>query len=185
MLFSLFLVRLMCSHYQSLARTGAFDWYCYFSLVMIALQVNLRSRGKVKEKTLDIGKVVKHSGLPASTLRYYEEKGLIQSVGRHGLRRLFDASVLKQLSLISLGRLAGLSLDEIGRMFAKGGTLQIDRELLLLKANELDQTINQLITMRDGLNHAAVCPEPSHLECPKFNEMLASANRRLRLFNKK
>jgi DNA-binding transcriptional MerR regulator len=139
----------------------------------------------MKEKTLDIGKVVKHSGLPASTLRYYEEKGLIQSVGRHGLRRLFDVSVLQQLSLISLGRLAGLSLDEIGSMFAKAGTLQVDRERLLLKADELEQTISQLSAMRDGLHHAANCPEPSHLECPKFNEMLVSANRRLRLLNKK
>jgi DNA-binding transcriptional MerR regulator len=95
----------------------------------------------MKEKTLDIAIVVKHSGLPASTLRYYEEIGLIKSVGRHGLRRLFDAGVLKQLSLISLGRLAGLSLDEIGRMFAKNGTLQVDRELLLLKANELDKKL--------------------------------------------
>jgi DNA-binding transcriptional MerR regulator len=139
----------------------------------------------VKEKILDIGKVVKHSGFPASTLRYYEEKGLIQSVGRHGLRRLFDVSVLKQLSLISLGRLAGLSLEEIGHMFAKGGDFQVDRKLLLQKADELDETISQLIAMRNGLHHAAACPEPSHLECPKFNEMLVSANRRLQLRNKK
>lgn len=175
----------MCSQYQSLVKFGDFDWYCRFIFTIISLQVDLRSRAKMKEKTLDIGKVVKHSGLPASTLRYYEEKGLIQSVGRHGLRRLFDASVLQQLSLISLGRLAGLSLDEIGSMFTKGGTLQVDRKRLLLKADELDKTISQLSAMRDGLHHAAICPEPSHLECPKFNEMLISANRRLRLLNKK
>jgi DNA-binding transcriptional MerR regulator len=139
----------------------------------------------MKEKTLDIGKVVKLSGLPASTLRFYEEKGLIESVGRNGLRRLFDASVLKQLSLISLGRLAGLSLEEIGTMFSKGGALQIDRKKLLLKADELDKKIYQLTTMRDGLLHAAVCPEPSHLECPKFNQMLDVASRKIRLLNKK
>lgn len=138
----------------------------------------------MQEKTLDIGSVVKQSGLPASTLRYYEEKGLIRSVGRHGLRRLFDVSVLEQLSLISLGRLAGLSLDEIGVMFSANGHLQIDRQHLLLKADELDQTINQLTAMRDGLRHAAVCPEPSHLQCPKFIKMLHSASRRLRSLNK-
>jgi len=147
---------------------------------MMPLQVNFKSSGKMRDKTLDIGEVVKHSGLPASTLRYYEEKGLIQSVGRHGLRRLFDASVLEQLSLISLGRLAGLSLEEIGGMFAKDGGLQIDRQKLLIKADELDETISQLIAMREGLRHAAVCPEPSHLECPKFNKMLRLASRRLR-----
>jgi len=151
---------------------------------MMPLQVNFKSRGKMK-KTLDIGEVVKHSGLPASTLRYYEEKGLVQSVGRHGLRRLFHASVLEQLSLISLGRLAGLSLEEIGCMFAKNGDLQIDRQKLVIKADELDETISQLIAMRDGLRHAAVCPEPSHLECPKFKKMLRVASRRMRRFSKR
>lgn len=41
-------------------------------------------------KDLDIAEVAQRSGIPASTLRYYEEKGLIASVGRRGLRRLFD-----------------------------------------------------------------------------------------------
>ena len=139
----------------------------------------------MSKKTLDIGEVVKQSGLPASTLRYYEEKGLIHSIGRHGLRRVFNAKVLEQLSLISLGRLAGLSLEEISRMFTKDGNLEVNREELLLKADKLDQQIRQLSAMRDGLRHAAVCPEPSHLECPKFNKILRVASQRLRLSNKK
>jgi len=140
---------------------------------------------KVKEKTLDIGSVVKQSGLPASTLRYYEEKGLIESVGRNGLRRTFDEGVLKQLSLISLGRLAGFSLEEIGGMFSKGDTLQVDREQILKKSQDLDQTIRQLAAVRDGLRHVATCPESSHLHCPKFNKMMLAANRQVRLNNKK
>ena len=139
----------------------------------------------MKEKTLDIGKVVKQSGLAASTLRYYEEKGLIQSVGRNGLRRLFDERVLKQLSLISLGRLAGLSLDEIALMFTQSGALQVDRHKLLVKAEELEQQISQLRAVQDGLRHVAVCPEPDHLECPKFNEMLVKANQRIQRMKNK
>jgi len=139
----------------------------------------------VKEKILDIGKVAERSGLPASTLRYYEEKGLIKSIGRHGLRRLFDGKVLEQLSLISLGRLAGLSLKEIDGMFAADGRPQIDRQELLVKASELDQTIKHLVAMRDGLRHAANCPAPSHFECPKFTKMLRVASRRVRRINKK
>ncbi|ETD54036.1 hypothetical protein X778_09515, partial [Pseudomonas aeruginosa VRFPA07] len=69
-------------------------------------------------RQLDIGEVARRSGVPASTLRYYEEKGLIASSGRHGLRRLFDAGVLERLALIGLGRAAGLSLDEIAGMGA-------------------------------------------------------------------
>ena len=41
---------------------------------------------------LDIAEVARRTGVPASTLRYYEEKGLITSTGRRGLRRLFDAA---------------------------------------------------------------------------------------------
>jgi DNA-binding transcriptional MerR regulator len=44
---------------------------------------------------LDINEVSKKVGVPASTLRFYEEKGLITSVGRRGLRRLFDPDVLE------------------------------------------------------------------------------------------
>ena len=46
---------------------------------------------------LDITAVAKESGVPASALRYYEDRGLIASVGRRGLRRVFDASVLERL----------------------------------------------------------------------------------------
>ena len=81
-------------------------------------------------RDLDIAEVAKRSGVPASALRYYEQKGLIVSVGRRGLRRLFDAAVLERLALIALGRSAGLSLDEIARMFAPDGRPKIERQML-------------------------------------------------------
>jgi len=126
-------------------------------------------------KLLDIGQVVRQSGIPASTLRYYEEKGLIASSGRHGLRRLFDTAVLERLALIALGRSAGFSLDEIGLMFTGDGQPCIDRGVLAAKADELDRTIRRLSAMRDGLRHAAVCPAPSHMECPTFRRIVRAA----------
>ncbi|MBM0104375.1 helix-turn-helix domain-containing protein [Steroidobacter sp. S1-65] len=124
---------------------------------------------------MDIAEVARKSGVAASTLRYYEEKGLIASIGRHGLRRLFADSVLERLAFISLGQSAGLSLDEIARMFAPDGNLRIDRKLLALKADELDATIRKLSAMRDGLRHAAACPAPTHMECPTFRRLLSAA----------
>jgi hypothetical protein len=59
----------------------------------IQLQVNLKSSSRCAKKIMDITEVSKASGLPTSTLRFYEEKGLIQSNGRNGLRRLFDAKL--------------------------------------------------------------------------------------------
>ena len=50
-------------------------------------------------RELDIGEVVKRSGVPASTLRYYEQLGLLQSLGRRGLRRQYDEQVLERLEI--------------------------------------------------------------------------------------
>jgi len=134
------------------------------------------SRLEVKGKNeMDISEVAKRSGVPASTLRYYEEKGLIGSIGRTGLRRVFDAYILERLALIALGRAAGFSLDEIALMLVPGGRPRIDRKKLSAKADELDRSIQQLGTMRDALRHTAACPAPSHMECPKFRRLLRVA----------
>ena len=124
---------------------------------------------------MDIAEVAQQSGIPASTLRFYEESGLIKSVGRRGLRRVFAPTVLERLALISLGRAAGFSLDEIGRMFAADGRPRIDRKVLAAKAEDVDRTIRKLSAMRDGLKHAAACPAPSHLECPAFRRLMRAA----------
>lgn len=124
---------------------------------------------------MDITEVAQQSGVPASTLRFYEEKGLIASIGRRGLHRVFDAGVLERLALISLGRVAGFSLDEIALVFGQDGQVRIDRQMLVAKAQELDKTIHKLTEMRDGLRHAAACRAPSHMECPKFRRILLAA----------
>lgn len=124
---------------------------------------------------LDIAEVARRSGTAASALRFYEEKGLIVSVGRRGLRRLFEEGVLERLALIALGRAAGFSLDEIGRTFAANGALKIDRGELLAKADQLEGAIRRLTAMRDGLRHAADCSSPSHLECPHFRRIMRVA----------
>ncbi|GAB4533505.1 MAG: helix-turn-helix domain-containing protein [Amphiplicatus sp.] len=123
-------------------------------------------------KVLDISETARRAGVPASTLRYYEEKGLIASIGRRGLRRVFDESVIERLALITLGRAAGFSLDEIALMFAPDGRPRIDRRMLAAKADELDKKIRKLTAMRDGLRHAAACRAPSHMECQTFRRIL-------------
>jgi DNA-binding transcriptional MerR regulator len=126
-------------------------------------------------KDLDIAEVSRLSGLSSATLRFYEEKRLIASIGRRGLRRLFDPDVLERLSLIGLGRAAGFSLDEIARMFAPDGRVRIDRRMLAARADELDRTIRRLSALRNGLRHAADCPAPRHMECPKFRRLVRAA----------
>lgn len=124
---------------------------------------------------MDISDVARRTGLPASALRFYEEKGLITSLGRPGERRRFAPQVLDQLALIALGQSAGFTLEEIRAMFAPNGKPDIDRSMLAAKADELDATIRRLRAMSKGLRHAAACPAPSHAECPTFQRLLGAA----------
>ncbi|MCQ0093407.1 helix-turn-helix domain-containing protein [Roseovarius sp. M141] len=128
-------------------------------------------------KFLDIGVLSKQSGIPPSTLRYYEEIGLIRSVGRRGLRRQFDTPVAAQLALISLGKMAGFSLDDIKGMFAKDGSPQLPRAELHLRADALDEQIRGLRRLRDAIRHVADCPAKTHMDCPKFTRLMDFASR--------
>lgn len=124
---------------------------------------------------MDISEVAKRSGVPASALRYYERRGLIRSLAPEGQRRRFAPAVLEQLSLIALGQAAGFSLDEIRQLFTAGGAAAIDRQVLAAKADELERMVRRLKAMIDGLRHAAICPAPSHAECPSFQKLLKAA----------
>ncbi|PYB71003.1 MerR family transcriptional regulator [Pseudomonas sp. LB-090624] len=118
---------------------------------------------------MDIADVAKRTGVPASTLRYYEKKGLLKSLAGQGQRRQFAADVADRLALIALGQAAGFSLDEVGAMLVD---LQVDRQMLMTKADELDARIKRLQAMSKGLRHAAQCPEQDHLACPKFQRLM-------------
>lgn len=124
---------------------------------------------------MDIAEVAKRSGVPASTLRYYEDRGLVAPLAREGLRRRYSPDVLDQLALISLGQAAGFTLDEIRSMFSPQGEPSIDRQLLSAKADEIDRMVVRLRAMSRGLRHAAVCPASSHAECPSFQKLLRAA----------
>lgn len=129
-------------------------------------------------KFLDIGEVSAKSGVKPSALRYYEEAGLISSVSRHGLRRQFPPEVLLQLKLISMGKSAGFSLEEIAGMFGRNGLPDLPRSFLHQKANEIDRKIQELRAVRDTLRHVADCRAPSHMECPTFRRLVNVVGKR-------
>lgn len=124
---------------------------------------------------MDIAQVARQTGVPASTLRYYEKQGLLTSLNRQGARRIFGPSVIQQLGFIALGQAAGFSLEEIKLMLTPSGPLKVDRSLLSRKADEVDALVEQLRAVSRGLRHAAACPAPSHAECPTFQRLLKGA----------
>ncbi|NVZ71196.1 helix-turn-helix domain-containing protein [Pseudomonas costantinii] len=129
---------------------------------------------------MDISEVARHTGLPSSTLRFYEKTGLIKATSCAGQRRHFAPDVLDQLALIALGQAGGLSLDEIRIMLPSEGTLQVDRKMLLDKAEHIDATIKRLKAMSQGLRHAAECPAANHAQCPTFQRLLKAAAGKLK-----
>ena len=63
---------------------------------------------------MNIGELAKRSGLPASTIRFYERAGLLRSVERQANGyRSFPAEAALTLDLIATAQKAGFSLDEI------------------------------------------------------------------------
>lgn len=124
---------------------------------------------------MDIADVARRTGVPSSTLRYYQKKGLLTARGEPGQRRQFSADVAERLAVIALGQAAGFSLDEISTLLVD---LKVDRAQLLAKADELDSRIKTLQAMSKGLRHAAECPADDHLACPRFRRLMAVASAR-------
>ena len=72
----------------------------------------------MERKWLAIGQIAKRSGVKASALRFYEQKGLIQSLRSEGGRRLYPQDVLRRIAFIRVAQGMGLSLGEIGEALA-------------------------------------------------------------------
>ena len=128
-------------------------------------------------KALDIRQIADLSGVTPSALLYYEKKGLIQPVGRNGLRRQYHQNVLNKLQLIALGQAAGFTLDELAAMFGSQAGVTIDRGLLLQRAKEIDATVRKLQLLSRGLKHAARCTQPEHRHCEEFKRVVAKGLR--------
>ncbi len=125
---------------------------------------------------LDIGLLSEKTGVPPSTLRYYDEIGLIESLGRRGLRRQFGPEALTQIALIQLGKSAGFSLEEMKGMIGKDGKPVIPRNAFHARADALEVRIKKLGTLAKALRHVAECKAESHMQCQKFRRLLKVAS---------
>ena len=70
-------------------------------------------------ETLTIGEVARRSGVAASALRFYEERGLITSERAGSGHRRYSRAVLRRIAFIVFAQRVGLSLDEIAAELAK------------------------------------------------------------------
>jgi MerR family redox-sensitive transcriptional activator SoxR len=111
---------------------------------------------------LTIGDVARRSGVAASALRFYEERGLIHS-GRAGSgHRRYPRAVLRRVAFIVFAQRIGLTLDEIGSELAKlpGDRAPTRREWSRLSRNwtsRIDERIGELERLKLGLTECIGC----------------------------
>ena len=112
------------------------------------------------ERRLLIGEVAARTGMPASTIRYYEQQGVLPAPARVSGRRRYDADAVTALAVVDLAKQAGFSLDEIKTLLHgfSDDTPPPERwkDLARAKLEELDDHIQRLAAMqvllREGLD---------------------------------
>lgn len=115
---------------------------------------------------MSIGEVARRSGVAATTLRYYEDAGLLRAPARTGGRRRYDESVLTTLEVIGLCKAAGFSLDEIRVLLTDDDPGRPEsRSLAEAKLTAIDAQMATLRRAREIIEWAVRCPCPSVDAC--------------------
>jgi MerR family redox-sensitive transcriptional activator SoxR len=118
---------------------------------------------------ISISHVTQQTGIRPSTLRYYEELGLLHPIRRVSGRRHYDESVLQKLALIQTGQQAGFTLAELGVLLnnvldsESGGAGW--HELVERKLNEMDTLLQNIESMKRLLKDIMDCDDASLAEC--------------------
>jgi MerR family redox-sensitive transcriptional activator SoxR len=126
------------------------------------------------ENLLAIGEVSRRSGVAPSTLRFYEDRGLVSPTRTAGNQRRYHRDVLRRLAFIRVAQRVGLSLDDIADALASlpdGRTPTIrDWERLSRRWRaELDERLRLLVGLRDDLTSCIGCGCLSLQTCRLYN----------------
>lgn len=115
---------------------------------------------------LTIGEVARQAGVAATTLRYYEQIGLVSAPARLGGQRRYDDSVLTRLEVIRLCKSAGFALEEIQLLFADDEPGRpASRALAEAKLAEIDAQMESLARARAVIEWGMRCTCPSIDAC--------------------
>lgn len=133
------------------------------------------------ETLLTIGEVARQAGIRTSTLRYYEQMGLLVATMRvQGGHRRYDSDVFQRLAVLRLAKQAGLTLAEMQQLVAgfPASVPASERWQILVpqKLQEVEALLDRLQQTRQTLQHLLVC-ECQHVEeCARQGEAQAHAS---------
>ena len=125
---------------------------------------------------LSIGELSERTGVPATTLRYYDDLGLVRPAARAAGRRRYAASAVRDVGVILFFREIGFSLAEIGRFME--GERQCQREMIDHKLAEQQHRIE---VARTALEHGRQCPASEPMKCSRFWSIIEGRLRGLSL----
>jgi MerR family redox-sensitive transcriptional activator SoxR len=123
---------------------------------------------------LTIGELSARSGVAASALRFYEDRGLISSVRTGGNQRRYPRAALRRVALIQAGRTAGIPLSQIQTALDSLSSERMpsrrDWERLSRRWRaDLDRRIETLIALRDRMTTCIGCGCLSIDRCKLLN----------------
>lgn len=123
---------------------------------------------------LSVGEVAHRSGLSVAAVRYYEQRGLLNSTRTAGNQRRYPRHVLRRLAFVAAAQRVGLTLDEIATAL---GTLPPDHAPSAADWARLGQPwqlriterIRELEALRDTLQGCLGCGCLSLTRCALYN----------------
>ena len=125
-----------------------------------------RTPSSVAPTLLSIGELSERTGVPATTLRYYDELGLVRPAARAAGRRRYSASAVRDVGLILFFREIGFSLAETQRFLTC--ERQCQREMIDHKLAELAEQQHRIEVARTALEHGRRCPASEPVKCSRF-----------------
>ncbi|MDP1600522.1 redox-sensitive transcriptional activator SoxR [Phenylobacterium sp.] len=132
------------------------------------------NRPRTMVPDLSVGEVATRSGVPVSTIHFYESKGLIQSWRSAGNQRRYPRGVLRRIAVIKVAQRTGVPLTVIGEALAtlpegRPPTAQDWNRMSAAWKDELDARIARLTKLRDQLDGCIGCGCLSLEACPLRN----------------
>jgi MerR family transcriptional regulator, redox-sensitive transcriptional activator SoxR len=113
-------------------------------------------------EVLTIGEVSRRSGVAASALRFYEERGLITSERAGSGHRRYPRPVLRRIAFIVFAQRIGLTLEEIGDELAELPPQRVPtrrdwNRLSQRWSARIDDRIAELERLKAGLGECIGC----------------------------
>ena len=119
---------------------------------------------------LTISEVARRSGVAASALRFYEERGLVKSERAGSGHRRYPRAVLRRIAFIVFAQRMGLTLEEVGAELAKLPENRVPERTDWAKISaswtkRIDERIAELERLRAGLTRCIGCGCLSLQDC--------------------